>query len=164
MGVADDLKRRLEIEIKALTAKINEPGNVRIIADEATRRIVTRTRLGYGVPGPEQTRQKLSPLKESTVKARKKKTLSPNTSPKRSNLTDTGKMLDSITWRIIGRDTIRIAPSGGRDDGENNADVAGYAHDGSSNRAKRPFLFLSDAETKGLSRFIRELLVKKLNR
>lgn len=164
MGAAEDLKKKIAAKIKEFEKKIQTPEVMKDIGYEATRRIVVRTRLGYGVESEGGPRQKLAPLKDSTVKSRRKKPLSSLTSPKRSNLTETGQLLDMITWRILNRSTIRIEPIGDRSDGESNANVARYAHEGSSNRPKRPFLFLTDTETKGVARFIRELLVKKLNR
>lgn len=62
-------------------------------------------------------------------------------SPKRSNLTLTGQMLDSLNFRITkGRISIFVDDSP-RDDGEKNSDIAEYV-----TKQGRPFLGLTDKQ------------------
>jgi hypothetical protein len=127
--------------------------------------IVKRTRLGYGVKKDFEAKSRLAKLSPNYIKKRKMFAgLSSNTSPSRSNLTLTGQMLDSIISETKDR-TIIIKPTGRRDDGKSNADIARYAEEGGRNRPKRIFLRISQLEFKQIVRFYRktfgDLLRKK---
>jgi hypothetical protein len=76
-----------------------------------------RTRLGYGVDRQFGVKQKLKPLSPRYVSARKKfKDLSNATTPKKSNLTLTGQMLDSVKIIKAENGSIKIGPTGNRTD------------------------------------------------
>ncbi len=127
--------------------------------------VVKRTRLGYGVKDNLQAKTRLARLSPGYVKKRKMfDSLSSNTSPTRSNLTLTGQMLDSIISETKDR-TIIIRPTGRRNDGKSNADIARYNEEGGRNRPKRIFLRISQLEFKQIVRFYRktfgDLLRKK---
>lgn len=66
------------------------------VANDLAAQIKKRTLLGYGVSNGNQ--QRLKPLSESYVKQRKRYSgnLSGDTTPKRSNLTATGQLLNAI--------------------------------------------------------------------
>jgi hypothetical protein len=137
-------------------------------AQFAAEIIVKRTRLGYGVFKHLGPRGKFMALADRTVEARKKmKTmgmLSSLTTPKRSNLTATGQMLDSVDTVKRG-DKWYIEPTGTRSDGLTNYEVAEFAHKGSRNRPPRPFMNISGAEQSQIVRFYRRQftgLIKKL--
>ena len=116
--------------------------------------IAKRTRLGYGVS--DGKKEKLAPLKPSTVKARKRKRLHSETSTKKSNLTETGQMIDSITYKFSsGKASVTFTNPKAKQ-------KANWAHDGSSNRAKREFMGLTDLEKKAISRWVKEYLVKEI--
>lgn len=84
------------------------------VAEFALNVVVKRTRLGYGVKENFGKKEKLAKLKDSYVDKRKKFTgLSSLTRPKKSNLTRTGSMLDSMKAKFQGK-TIVIAPTGKR--------------------------------------------------
>jgi hypothetical protein len=88
--------------------------------------VVRRTRLGYGVVKNFAEKSKLKPLSPRYVMFRKKyDRLDPTTAPKKSNLTLTGQMLRSMDYEIKG-DTLIIKPTGKRDDGKRNEDIAKY--------------------------------------
>lgn len=119
--------------------------------------IVKRTRLGYGVTDFNSGKQKLAPLKASTIERRKMfEGLNSLTKPKKSNLTMTGNMLASMRHRVTGPGKIKIQPTGTRSDGKTNLQVAQYAHDGSANRAPRIFNRISKAEFNQVVRFYRK--------
>jgi hypothetical protein len=117
--------------------------------------VVKRTRLGYGVDQDGGNKSKLKFLSPRYIESRKqfKKLglLSPTTTPKKSNLTRTGQMIDSLKFRIINRTTIQISPTGTRDDGEKNTDVAKWNAD-----KGRVFLNISALEFKQITRFYRK--------
>lgn len=71
------------------------------VGKEAVSQIQTRTRLGEGVEGDGNVKP-LEPLKSSTTRYRQfyRHNLSQFTTYSKSNLTATGQLLDSITYRI----------------------------------------------------------------
>lgn len=83
----------------AITRAVNETLNkdlMQSIGDDFAEQIKTRTRLGNGLSenGGEPT--KLRPLSSGYVQQRKSMKLSGMTKPSKSNLTQTGEMLDDI--------------------------------------------------------------------
>lgn len=118
--------------------------------------IVKRTRLGYGVDKDLSSKKRLAKLSPNYIKRRRMfDGLSSKTAPNRSNLTLTGQMLDSIISETKDR-TIIIRPTGTRDDGKKNADIARYAEEGGRGRPKRIFLRISQLEFKQIVRFYRK--------
>ena len=102
--------------------------------------IVKRTRLGYGVEKDLGSKKRLAKLSPNYVKRRKMfEGLSENTRPSRSNLTLTGQMLDSII-STAKTGIIEIKPTGRRDDGKRNVDIARYQEEGGRGRPKRIFM------------------------
>jgi len=132
----------------------------------ATELIVKRTRLGYGVDESLGKKAKLAPLSQKYIKSRKMfDGLSELTTPKRSNLTRTSQMLYSIRSVVKGN-TVKIEPSGTRDDGKRNKDIARYNQEGGRGRPKRIFMNLSSLEFKQTVRFYRKTfgdLLRKRN-
>lgn len=92
------MKELLELAIKIGTAvKKATEESVKEVGEAGLDIIVKRTRSGKTAQGP------LKPLASSTIKSRQGKSLSSETSPSKSNLTETGRMLDSL--EIIEKDT-----------------------------------------------------------
>lgn len=125
--------------------------NMRDIGVFANNLIRVRTRLGYGVAASGAKRKKLAPLYEGYVNwrrgAAKSGDLSTNTTPKKSNLTFTGQLLDS-TGLIITKDKrVSIGPRGRRSDGGSNEEI------GAKVSKTRPWNNLSDLEIKQVTRF-----------
>ena len=79
---------------------VNDEGLVRQVAEEAKDSVVKRTREGKGVQDTGDAPRRLRGLKDKTVKNRRglkrKGQLSRNTSPRKSNLTASGEMLDDV--------------------------------------------------------------------
>lgn len=147
-------KRIQEAATKAMTQEI---------ADEMADTVKTRTRLGYGVQGEKQKRlqplkipqgQKTSPYVE---KRRKDPSLSQYTTPKKSNLTYTGQLLDAIKGAAT-KLTITLKISGTRSDGMENDTLRGYVE------ITRPFFKFTKAEKSKVLRLIRQSFLKKLAR
>ncbi len=133
---------------------------MKLLGAEAIRLIVVRTRLGYGVVRPGAPRQKLKPLSKRYIEHREDSRLSGFTAPRRSNLTFTGAMLESLRIKTSKAGAVSIEPTGGRRDGQTNAAVAGHVTKGG-----RPFISLSDLEIKKLARYMeKEILGKTLRK
>jgi len=137
--------RSMEEIVSSLKAGINEatkPAVVKSLAEISIKIIVKRTRLGYGVDSFLGTKKKLNALSERYVERRRKSKLSPLTSPKKSNLTFTGQMLDSVKILETKQKGIIIGPSGQRSNSEQtNAEIMAY-----NEERGRVFLNLSDLE------------------
>ena len=150
-------------QLKALKKKVEEAlgdnPEMDFILDELPAIIRIRTRLGKGVDeGGSIT--KLDKLSDAYVKVRAKSKLHKDTKTKKSNLTFTGQMLDSIKGERRGMLFI-FGFKGNRADGKiTNDKLAQY------NREKgRPFFKLSKSEESGLRRKITKIIkesVKKL--
>lgn len=135
----------------------------REIAEDFAEQIRQRTRKGKGVSkagGPENNLKKLLP---STIAARKRKAkkgdLHPETSPSKSNLTDTGQMLDSLKGRAI-NDLIELSFSGKRKKSAvTNSEVAVYQE-----ATGRRFFNLSNLDIKRLTNIMSDKLTRAVDR
>lgn len=107
------------------------------MADE----IKKRTRLGYGVSKNNGSKERLESLSEQYKRARSRMDLSGETSPNKSNLTQTGSMLDSLEPVRTGEYSIQVTPTGNDSNGISNADKASWLTE-----QGRPFMFLSKPE------------------
>ena len=132
------------------------------IAQDAEDRIRTRTRLGYGVEGGERggSRVKLKALSEKYVNQRKKqKSFNRSlTTAKKSNLTRTGQLLDSIRSRVIGK-KIELFFTERRKDGVKNKDLVEW-----QSEKGRDFFELTNKEITGLRNQLKKDLIKALRR
>ena len=125
-------------------------------AVEYADRIRRRTRLGWGIKDGERgnKRERLKPLSERYKKIRKRTNLSSKTTAGRSNLTRTGKLLDSIKGFARGKKIV-FEITENRDDGALNKDIVkGQSEQG------RDFFELTDKELKGLRNAIKKDLIK----
>ena len=122
--------------------------------------IVRRTRLGYGVEGEGKLRQKLKPLSENYVEFRKqnKRKLYNLTSPKKSNLTFTGQLLNSLTAKSerIGKVTLFFKGKHNNLDGStmDNGLLANFVS------KNRPFLGPTNREMQRLKTNIKNQILK----
>lgn len=114
------------------------------------------------------TGKPFAPLKPSTVAFRRRydglKGI--DFRPKKSNLTLSGQMIESLSYRTnVQTNTVTVEPTGQRfttRSGERrytNKRVAKFAHDGSSNRRKRPFIPISRLPKRLLQSIKRTLLI-----
>jgi hypothetical protein len=132
---------------------------------EAVNLVRKRTRLGYGVPKNLGQRKKLEPLSPRYVERRSMfSNLAAYTTPKKSNLTLTGQMLESLEATVVGS-TVIIRPTGTRIDGKRNEDVARWNQEGAIGQGKdgslwvrpeRIFMNISKNEYNQLLRFYRK--------
>ena len=150
MSAKTDLKNFFT-KLKRATRQAQSKPQLKSLALEAIRLITVRTRLGYGVEKPLGQRSKLRPLSPNYINFRSKSSkLSSMTTAKRSNLTFTGQLIDSLDIITSKSGGVTIGPKGRRSDGESNANIAKFqAEQG------RVFMNLSRLEFQQLLRFYR---------
>lgn len=134
--------------------EVRKPATMKRLGDKAAGMIKLRTRLGHGVTGDGTDKQKLKPLSDSTRESKRGKLrrgeLSSDTTPNRSNLTDTGQLLDSIKAFDAQNGSIKVGPTGTRQDGKRNEDIAKYVTE-----QGRSFNHLSKVEQKRINDEVR---------
>jgi len=122
--------------------------------------IVDRTRKGKGVKKTGGNRVKLKALSKAYIKYRKTQKLHSTTSPRKSNLTFTGQMLESVKILKSTKDSaFSIGPSGRRKDGKRNADVSRWVTE-----KGRPFMNLGKVEIRELHRILEARLKERVRK
>lgn len=130
MSKAKQQLKGLFQRLRKATNEAIKPAQMRLLANEAVKIIVKRTRLGYGVKEQYGERFKLSEIPWSPVYqqirklAKKSGTLDQTTAPKKANLTFTGQMLRSIKAVKIDSGAFSIQPTGSRKEGGTNYEIA----------------------------------------
>jgi hypothetical protein len=151
--VFDTLKK----EIKIRTEKAFSNQLMNNLSKDMAERIRKRTRTGKGVDYMGADPRPLNRLKsEAYVKARARRANRTKTTPRKSNLTFTGQLLDSISGRSLGVRKFLIYLKENRNDGERNSDIAEYQE-----RQGRKFLYFSKPEIKAIYNYIRRYLKKE---
>ena len=143
-----ELLQKLEKAKEELLDTIEDTG------DEAANLIRKRTRLGYGVAEKGGTKKRLNNLTEKYAKRRKHLINNSLTTPKKSNLTQTGEMLDSLCAKKKSDNTVEITFSS-----EEAMDKATWNTD-----KGRPFNNLSKAEIRQLKQSLQDRLDKILKK
>lgn len=120
--------------------------------------IKDRTRSGTGITEDDGSAKKLKKLADSTIKGREylksKGKLSSETTPKTSNLTQSGQMLDSIKLKKVSNKKYSVVFKEGRNDGERNVIIKNRVE-----KAGRVFFGLTKTER----RILEKNLAKKIN-
>lgn len=121
------LFKRIETDLNE-TIKREQMIKLGLFAADLIRK---RTRLGYGVDRQFGSKSKLKALSPRYVKFRKQyNLLAQSTTPKKSNLTLTGQMLDSVTITKVENGSIKVGPTGKRfDNDKTNIQIAQYNQD-----------------------------------
>ncbi len=144
----DDINKRLE--------RAQDKTVFSAVAKMASDLIKKRTRLGYGVEKDGANKTKLKGIKDKTIEQRQRKKkmglLHNNTTPKKSNLTDTGQLIDAIGSRATQRYG-EVFISEKRKDRAVNSDIV----EGQSDMGRK-FFNISNAEYKQLERELRKIL------
>jgi len=135
------LKKKLD----ALKKEITKPENVIILAEELKKGIYTRTKLGYGVSEMFGKQFKLPALSDDYKIWRKKHKVDSTSSASKSNLTQSGEMLNSLQVKSTPRGA-EISIEGSR-----NQKLKQY-----NEESGRPFFYISSVQ-------LRELVVKLQN-
>lgn len=159
--MARDIKF-LQQDLKKLVESIVSREMLETIGARVVEIIQKRTRSGKGLDKDAQGvggagLTNLKPLSEMYREARKKMILGPFASANRSNLTMSGELLESIIYKIVGRDVVIEVENSDRGDGLTNKQLAKYVTD-----QGRPFFGLSTTEGKILDNFIRRLIRERL--
>ena len=153
MSLRDDLKKFVNA-LGLAVEDVTSSKAMRAYGKASIKLIVARTRRGFGVQKTGTRQFRLARLKPSTIRRRRAFTgLSSETSPGKSNLTFTGKMLDSIFVKSARDGEVIIGPDRRRrKGGVTNEEISSFAEKGSSNRKKRPYLALSTKELRDINR------------
>ena len=163
-----NIKDRLNKFVKNIadTFRSNENKIMKAVGESTSDVIYKRVKAGYGVDNG--SKQKIAALSKSYVK---KRTRTPPTgslsSVKRSNLTNTGQMLDAIRYKRYGDDHVVEVAKTGRDDGKRNSDIARYVSykNTRTGAPARPFMGLTDGEKRIVLRDFQKqikMLVKQI--
>ena len=154
-----------ESDLKKFQAKINKAldqfssnESLQSIGDFTADIIKRRSRLGYGVPVDGGPKAKFQELAESTKKARNSKKLSAETSPNKSNLTETGQLLNDIVAKIKGRETI-IGHTKDR-----NKKIGAFHQTGGGNLPQRRYLGLAKEDQKQRAARLQDIFNDILNK
>ena len=182
MAKGSDLMLQFRKEVLKAAEDLVSAKTTKQIGQEALKIVKRRTKLGYGVPANGARRERLKALSDSYVEQRQGRAvyftdrlqrvrrvptsnrfrseidLDASTTPRKSNLTLTGTLLDSLKTFVRGRGLVTIEPTGTRPDGKTNKEVSAFVSE------ERPYLHLSNNEIRQLQQFaldILELRVKK---
>jgi hypothetical protein len=157
MTAAADINKFVRALKKAVNAT-QDRTTLTAIAKAAVDKIVERTRRGFGVKTVGGNRTPLKPLADSTIQNRRRSNLSPFTSATKSNLTFTGQLLNSLSFRFVRDGKIVVVAKGNRSDGQTNKKVATFVS------IDRPFLALSRVELRELTDTFGEALDANLKK
>ena len=149
-------------DILRLFKRATNNKQMRALGEQAIILIVRRTRLGktytrervkVALDKISERPKRLAPLSSNYVEFRKKnrRLLSRFTNPRRSGLTFTGQMLDSMKVKRASRGLVIVGPSGRR-----NETLANLHAVGTATMPARPFNNLSVLEARQLQRFYRK--------
>jgi len=149
-------------KIQKAYEKLTKPAYTKKFAEFVKEDVKKRVRLGYGVKANLSPKQRLKAIEDSTIKQRKKLSqvgdLSQFTSPRRSNLTRSGQLTDSIIGLGMNREFI-VEVEDSRNDGVTNSEiVSGQEKQG------RPFLYITDLEKKRLNNLVKKAILEEIRK
>ena len=145
MKIFKDLKE-IQPHIDKIISSIRHVSNLNKLGGEVADLIRGRTTAGYGCSKKGGNRQKLAPLKPNTIKIRRVKNLDGLTKPNKSNLTESGDMLDNITHRVSNNTVIILFAD------KDQARKAYFHNRGTKRMRARPFFNLTRAELRNVER------------
>jgi hypothetical protein len=149
------MKRFVNSVKKRLSLSINAK-QMGVIARYVVELIKERSRRGYGVASLGGQESRFPKLTKEYIKQRKRSRLSPFTSPGKSNITRTGKLLASIRYTTKTGSAI-IEPVGSRNDSNwTNRQLADHLQ----TKMNRPFMTLSAKQLRDLTKFIETNIIE----
>lgn len=159
------MRQKLDVflaELEGIIENILSKNNLKKIGTEVVHDMKVRTTLGEGVKSSGSRPSSFASLKPATIEDRKKvRRLSNLTRPNLSNLTRTGKMVNSISFKVK-TNSIQIYLKGNR-----NNKIATYHMEGTKNMPARPFFNLSNFEVDRVQQMLQvaldEYLAEKFN-
>lgn len=163
--MAKELSQQIKDLVKKITKELEQTVKSKAFYDEIGEEVSTqirkRTRLGYGIGGAE-SQVKLKPTAPSTKKSKeykkKKGKLSDQTTPKKSNLTDTGQLLDSIQHKASLQKVVIDFKNLRKDSEIGNKELASHV------QVDRPFFGLTNPEKNRLRRLIEKKIQEMVKR
>lgn len=153
--MTDNIKAIIDAKMKKLLDLVLTRDNLQEIGNTAAERVRKRVRLGYGVTqtGGNQKRLKALSVPYKAWRKKNKGKLSPEATAAKSNLTQTGDMLDNIEAEVKGKYVeVQIK-------GNDNQDKARWV-----TQQGRPFFFLTKAEQTAVKDLIRKMITKAATR
>lgn len=154
-----------ESDLKSFKAKIDKaldelvsPKVLKQVGNFEADLVKRRARLGYGVPQDGGNKEKFKELAPSTISARKKKKLASETTAKKSNLTETGQLLNDLVSKIEGRSTI-IGHTKDR-----NKRIGAFHQTGGGNLPQRRYLGLAKEDIKQITAQMQDIFTDILNK
>lgn len=159
--MADKDIKDLPADLQKLFDSMFDQKTLQEIADWIRGTIYKRTKSGKGLSKQNRaiggaSNDKLKPLSDSYVQQRAKTVLGPLASPKRSNLTFTGELLESIDAYVKGTQVIVEIPNIQHGSGIPLQKLLDFVEEA------RPFFGLSDTEKKTLDSMISRMIRDKL--
>jgi len=156
----NDIQKKYEKNFKEIVQVAKSPQFLQPIAVIAADLIRKRTRLGYGVRGEGAERERLKALSPKYVDFRKKNPrLSEFTTAKRSNLTFTGQLLDSLKGRTTTRGIVVYLDPRRVGSKLTNAQIKDYQE-----KQGRSFFYLSRTEIINVERVYRLKIIEELKK
>lgn len=145
----------LEGFLKAIDSEVFSAKGTGEIGNKASDVIYKRVKSGYGVDDDQNqgssSKQRLKELSPSYIAQRKRKGVTGEFGkPSKSNLTNTGQMLSSLSVKSKQGEFELVIPNSPRTDGKTNAEVARYAS------RSRPFFGITSAEKKILEKEVQD--------
>lgn len=160
---------KLNIIMKKISEAVFTEKMVKNAGNRAVKIIRERTRGGEGLNRKDGRQLKpLAPLTDTTIRLRSEKNLSSETSPSTSNLTESGRMLNSLTSKVEGTTAVVTFKSDAmaqRAEYQTRTDKKGFGGQVLKNKRKaRHFMGLSKNEEKDLTEFVNQEIEKELNK
>ncbi len=162
-------KRDIDSFLRSLNKGLNRSFSkktMRLAAELAIIQIVHRTRIkAKGVSRTGGRERKLKALKPGTIEERRRLRhrglLHSKTSPGKSNLTRSGRLLDSMVIKKVTKRSVTWGPKNNKRRGENltNEKLAEYVA-----KAGRPFNFLSSKDIKKIVDLVDKILQREMRR
>lgn len=145
------MAKPIRLQVRTIVKNIQDtvgrsltPQEMRFLAMATLDSIVKRSRAGFGVERNFGVQRAFPALSKSYIEFRKRyKKLAKTTSPRKSNITLTGELLDSIGILRTNQGSLVIGATGTRSSGLTNEKLVGYLA-----RKDRYFLRLSNQEFK----------------
>ena len=157
MAARDDLKKFT----KALNKTIKEmegPVFLKPAGKLAVSTIFKRTKKGQVVPKDGGAKKRIVKLAPATIAARRRKSLASDTSPRKSNLTETGIMLNSLRARFTKMKAV-VSTTGSR-----NIKLAEIHQEGTDTIPARPFLNFSSGEIITMTKLFEKIFNRQLKK
>lgn len=147
----------LQIRLKSLINGVVDKALMGEVGQEVVGMVKDRTRKGFGVPQNLGAKKPLPGISESYKKQRRRLRgqgkLSSETTPNKSNLTNTGKLVDSIDYTATSNE-VKVEPQG-----RSNQKKAAFQAD-----AGRIAFNLSKSENKKILKLIEDSITKDIKK